>query len=305
MDVLSPLLEQLHFSARLVFEGGLCGPWSLEDAASKGRTTFHLITKGQVWLHGLDATEPVSMQAGDLVFFPRDPGSRLSSSPKLSAQTPAVPELAEWSQAESALLCGYFAFGADSPTWLFEHLPGHIRIPGDDGTPMRQLVALLIDESMQERPGRQAIMARLADNLFLYFLRHCLHDPSIQMGLMAGLRDPALRGALMAMHREPAAAWDLASLSDKAHLSRSSFAERFARTVGTPPLEYLTRWRMQVAALLLKDERVSLIRVAEQVGYSSEVAFSKAFKRVTGQPPSQYRRLNAGTVAAVHHARGL
>lgn len=289
MDVLSLLLEHLHFNARLVFEGGLCGPWSLANEDNIGRTTFHLVTKGSVWLHGLPGEQPRLLVAGDLVLFPRDAGCVLSNNFHVSHECAALQTM-DWSEAEVGLICGYFSFGDSSPIWLLEQLPSYVHIESEKASPLRTVVELLIDESAGSEPGRYAIMERLADGLFMYVLRHCMLASTVQCGLLAGLSDKTLRQVLLAMHREPQRQWDLLALADHAHLSRSTFSERFTTVIGVPPMEYLTRWRMQVAARLLRSGRITMIQAAQKVGYSSDVAFSKAFKRVMGCSPSEYKR---------------
>lgn len=289
MDVLSPFLEQLHFNAHLVFEGGLCGPWSISATDNIGRTTFHLVTKGSVWLHGLPDVRPLQMKAGDLVLFPRDTGCTLSDSVHVVQE--CVPlEVADWSHADAALICGYFSFTENSPTWLLDQLPTYVHLSGDLAGRLRTVVDLLIFESAGSEPGRHAIMARLADGLFMYVIRYCMSSRLVQSGLLAGLSDKALRHTLLAIHREPAKDWNLLTLAEHAHLSRSTFSVRFTSIVGIAPMEYVTRWRMQMAARRLLGGRTTMFQIAHDVGYTSEVAFSKAFKRVMGCTPSVYKR---------------
>jgi len=141
------------------------------------------------------------------------------------------------------------------------------------------------------RPGRTVLLSKMAEALFIETLRRYMEQmPPEQTGWLAGARDPVVGGALALLHRKPCHAWTVAELAAEAGTSRSVIAERFARFLGEPPLTYLARWRLQFAARLLQTTQKTVLHVASDVGYESEAAFNRAFKREFGLPPAQYRR---------------
>jgi transcriptional regulator GlxA family with amidase domain len=155
----------------------------------------------------------------------------------------------------------------------------------------------VVSESSQGRPGGEAVLERMSEMLFVEVLRrHADSLPPEQTGWLAAMRDPAVGRALALLHEKPAQAWTLEHLGEEAGLSRSSLHERFVHFIGQPPMQYLTQWRMQVAAGLLQDTSAKVVDVALQVGYESEAAFSRAFKRVVGVAPGAWRRGERGSL---------
>lgn len=151
-----------------------------------------------------------------------------------------------------------------------------------------------VEESGQRRAGTDAVLAKLSELLFLEAIRRYLESlPAGEQGWLAGLRDPYVSRALALLHREPARGWTVDELGRETGLSRSALADRFATLIGEPPMQYLTRWRLALAARALAEERAPVGRVAERVGYESEAAFNRAFKREFGLPPAAWRRHQA------------
>jgi AraC-like DNA-binding protein len=190
----------------------------------------------------------------------------------------------------------YYLNGA-RPHPLFQSLPDVIHLPaqiGASGT-VRTVVELLGAEMDRECPGASAAVPALLDLLLLYTLRTWLETTAQPIGWAQALRDPAVSAALRAIQERPAERWTVASLAVEASLSRAAFARRFATLTGQPPLTYLTWWRMTIAGRLLQTTDATTQTIAERVGYGSEYAFSKAFKRELGLAPAHYRRRQRAT----------
>jgi AraC-like DNA-binding protein len=154
----------------------------------------------------------------------------------------------------------------------------------------------VVTESNQKRPGGEAVLARMSEMLFVEVLRRHIDSlPPGQTGWLAGMRDSTVGRALALLHEKPSEPWTLEKLSEEAGLSRSSLHERFVHFIGQPPMQYLTQWRMQIASRLLRDTSTKLAAIAQDVGYDSEAAFSRAFKRVVGTSPRAWREGREGT----------
>jgi AraC-like DNA-binding protein len=168
---------------------------------------------------------------------------------------------------------------------------------GDSGT-IGAFVKLAITEAQQRRPGGEAVLGHLSELMFVDVVRRYLETlPADRSGWLAGLRDPFVGRALTALHRSPAHQWTLESLAREIGLSRSALAERFAQLVGQPPMQYLTNWRMQLAANHLLAGNDGVAEIAERVGYESEAAFSRAFKKIVGMPPGEWRKTRGSSGA--------
>ncbi len=196
--------------------------------------------------------------------------------------------------ARTRFICGYLACDSRLCRPLLGALPRILRVPLGDGPAAGWISSTLhrgADETRAPRAGADAVLAKLSELLFVEAIRsHIETLPQDQRGWFAALRDPHVGRALALMHADPGRAWTVDDLGRDAGLSRSSLAERFALLIGEPPMQYLTRWRLALAARALKENRDSILRIAEQVGYDSEAAFNRAFKREFGTPPATWRR---------------
>lgn len=282
-QLLESLLAASRVRARILHQVQYCGRWHGSDPqAPPGTAWFHLLDRGgcEVLVEGLPG---LRMNAGDFVMITHGTAHRLRTAE-------GVPE------GFASLLCGEFCFEPPSGARLLHGLPQVIRVPvSAGGERFRQLCALLIEEAGQHRFGRQAVMDRLADALFVMALRYQLDTVPADRGVFAALADPRLRGALLAIHTEPGQAWTVATLAERVHLSRTAFAERFQEVMGEAPIQYLTRWRMTQALTLLRDPRASVAQVGSRLGYATEAAFRRSFARVHGFGPGAYRK---GAVAS-------
>jgi AraC-like DNA-binding protein len=189
-------------------------------------------------------------------------------------------------------ICGFLGCDVRPFNPILSALPRviHVRRAARPADRMSHLVAFALDELRERRQGGQGVLLRLSELMFVEVVRRCLETlPDAHAGWLAGLRDPVVGRALACLHAEPARRWTLDALAAQAGASRSVLAQRFHELVGQPPMQYLTSWRMQLATRLLDDKEAKVCAVAEAVGYDSEAAFSRAFKKAVGTAPSRWR----------------
>ena len=197
--------------------------------------------------------------------------------------------------AGALLICGAVSFGHPAARSLVELLPEIIRIDAAAGLAewqwMPALLGLMANETRETRPGGEAVVTRLSDILVIQAIRSWIdRDPAARTGWLGALRDPRIGHAIALIHREPERQWSVAVLAAEVAMSRSSFSARFTELVGESAMQYVSRWRMHLAVDLLRDQQLSVFQVAERLGYRSEAAFSRAFKRFTGTNPGAVRR---------------
>jgi AraC-like DNA-binding protein len=268
---------------------------------------FHLVTDGACRARLAGGGDTVELSAGDLIVFPHDDqhllGSHLDLLPVTSADTirgdaSDGAQLVKLRQggnggATTHCVCGYVACSRSLLRPLLEALPRILRIPISDGPAaalVHELVRTGVSESTAERPGSASIRTKLSELLFVEAMRRYAEDlPPEGRGWLAGLRDAHVGRALSLLHADPARAWTVEALAKQVGMSRSALAERFAELVGASPIQYMTRWRLALAAQSLRAEDVPVGRIAERSGYESEAAFSRAFKREFGVAPSAWR----------------
>jgi AraC-like DNA-binding protein len=293
MDTLTDVLRLLRLRTNVFLHSSFCGVWAV-DTSGQRKAAFHVVSRGDCWLH-LDAEPPIPLHAGDLLVLPRDAPHRLSS-----LATPPGPEVPLNQPAtvadppdSTSLICGYFEFHSRAWNPIIEALPEVIILHGGEGAELdaaSTLVRLMVDEAGDERVGGDVMLDRLGDALFILVVRVVMQREAVDHGYLAALADKRLARAFQAMHHEPGRVWTLDTLGRAAGLSRSAFATRFHAMVGMTPMNYLTRWRMQLAQDGLSDPQLSMIDIAERAGYTSEAAFSRAYKREFGTTPGKARR---------------
>ncbi|MEV6429899.1 AraC family transcriptional regulator [Nocardia sp. NPDC051463] len=272
-------------------------PWGRSYPVIPG-AGFHVVLQGSCWLVPPEG-EPVALGAGDVLFMPRgadhDLVDRLDS-PVTETARPGEPREIPGTGARTALLCGAYELGRQRSHPLLDELPEFIHLPARPGRhpSLRATVDLLAAEIAEPRQGGDAAVPAILETLLLFILRAWFDEQAAAgesaSGWAGAFADPAVAAALRAVHEQPARAWTVPDLSDIAGVSRATLARRFTATVGEPPLAYVTRWRMLTAARLLRDTDSSLSTIARKVGYTSEFAFAKAFKREYGRAPGRYRR---------------
>lgn len=303
MDVLSDVVAAMRTGRPHSGQQRLQAPWRLRAQPFAG-AGFHVVLQGSCWLVP-ERDDPVPLGAGDVAFLPHGSAHGLTDTvaPADTASGTGVDLRLERDGLltgdvvpvdATSLLCGAYLLDQARPHPLLTELPDVIRIPARVGShpALRAALDLLGTELESPRPGRDAVVPALLDMLLLFILRAWYdeqpHDHNA--GWAAALTDPGISAALRAMHLEPQRQWTVNALAKVAGLSRAPFAHRFTTLAGQPPLRYLTWWRMTTAARLLRDDDAPVRVVGEKVGYTSEFAFAKAFRREYGIAPGRYRR---------------
>lgn len=294
--VLEEYLRTINFRSEVYYRGQVCEDWFL-DTSGTGHINVHVVCHGDCWLQLPGHNESHPLHEGDVVVLPHDAKHLLLSAPDLPAEYGVIskPHQIAHNRAQpgTALFCGYLIVDKSTYGNVFAMLPDFLIIrshEGEEAKQFRALIDLLFSETQADHLGAVAILDRLADALMFYVIRHSLAQGAQPAGLLVGLTDKQIRPALVALCDQPAEAWTVDALAEKVFMSRSSFAERFSTLVGKTPMEFLAEWRMQRARQWLQRDRLSVAEVAERCGYQSETAFSKAFKRVTGVGPGEFRR---------------
>jgi AraC-like DNA-binding protein len=307
-DVLTDVLTTVRLASVLSARATLAAPWALHFGAFDRRAGFHVVVEGSATACLDDpAADAVKLGPGDVVVFPHGSGHRLATAGWPRSQ--AAPEFAGIvtelrpgqrlagdggsGGEQTTVLCGSYGFAAAGAVPLLQGLPEMIHLPAaaTAGGPVAATVALLAAEADGSDSGTGVVIDRLVDLLFVYALRNWLTRQGAPMacGWIGALHDDVVGPALRAVHADPGFPWTVDALARQAGLSRAAFARRFRAAVGEAPLSYVTRWRMVVAGeRLAGGERIAA--VARLVGYESEFAFAKAFKRVRGIAPGQVRR---------------
>lgn len=302
MDPLADILAQSRVGGSILLRGRLHGLWAFRFEPVD-HAVFYVVEKGTCWLSGPDGDQRRLVQ-GDIVLLPHGTGHIVSDIPDRPpmASTCLTEDCDPGAEAEvvygeggaeTVILGGAYWLEPDSAHPLVSQLPEAIHIEAsvaEASSGLQTVIRLLAAEARQQRSGYHAVVDRLVDVLFVYVLRSWLEaQPEGTSGWLAALRDPQVGKAVSLLHRELARGWTVASLAHEVGMSRAAFAREFARRTGEPPLAYLTRRRMEAAARLLRGSDETLASIAGRVGYESEFAFAKAFKRIVGVPPGRYR----------------
>jgi AraC-like DNA-binding protein len=277
---------------------------------------FHAVAEGSCW-GGIVGEPPAPLHEGDVILFPQGDAHVMSSTPGMrSTRTakeflflPPPPQLpsalslrgSEVTTAHldgggrdrATIVCGFLGLDARPFNPLLAALPRVLHVSGatlGSDSWVASFLRAAVVESNQRRPGGEAVLERMSEMLFVHVLR-CYVDslPPGEAGWLAGMRDPSVGHVLALLHERPDTPWTLERLADEAAMSRSTLHERFVHFIGQPPMQYLARWRIQVAARRLRDTKAKLLEVALGVGYESEAAFSRAFKRAVGVAPGAWR----------------
>jgi AraC family transcriptional regulator, alkane utilization regulator len=334
MDVLSEVLRVIRVSGAIHFNAEFTRPWSVVTSppdllasrlmpGAEAITLFHLAMNAGCWVT-CGKLEPIRIEAGDVLVFPRGDQHVMTSDPGLSPVAIASifpkpsAEQITWVKhggggEETRFVCGYLhsdqRFGP-----LLDAMPAFICVRLRNGKVIldafsdteryaelvtldqeagwwRAAIGQLIAEAMRPGPGNRAMLARLSELLFMEVVRWQLtHVAQGRPGWLAGLNDPHVGRALTLLHAEPARPWTVEELADRAAISRAALGKRFVELVGEAPMTYLAGWRMHLARRLLRDSSLSLAEIASRVGYESEAAFNRAFSRLVGAPPGTWRQ---------------
>jgi len=314
MDVLSEVLKVVKLQGALFYNGEFSSPWSVRAASAHGLArhfapgaehviVYHLLTEGRASIRLDDGTRLV-LRAGDIVMLPHGDPHIMENGPATRTvdDSDLLPEvlaqgLKLWRLGGGGevtkFVCGYMACEPRLSQVFLSGLPPlfKVSIRNDaSGKWLENSIRFSVDQADSGRAGGEAVLAKLSEVLFVETLRaYITHLPSEHTGWLAGARDSEVGKTLALMHRDPARPWTIASLAKSAGLSRSVLAERFRHYLGEPPMAYLTRWRLQLGAQMLASTSHSVLQVAGEVGYESEAAFNRAFKREFGIPPARFR----------------
>lgn len=321
-DILSDMLRSVRLSGALFFDVRASSPWVAETPPAAELAAivmpgaqhvieYHVVVAGECWANLTAAgADPVRLTRGSVIVFPQGDAHVFSSTPGMRATTPATADPALYrprpdrampfvveqqgdGPEKARLLCGFLGCDARPFNPLLQALPRMLHVPGGYSARRGKLAFLIdaiIEESRDGRIGGGGILAKLSELIFLEVVR--LHAESLAggaKGWLAGLGDPHIGRAIRLIHADPGRPWTLPDLAREAGVCRTLLAERFAAALGMPPMAYLQNWRMQIAAGLLTCGEAKVAGVAADVGYESEAAFSRAFKRSTGMPPAAWR----------------
>jgi AraC-like DNA-binding protein len=325
-DTLSDVLRSVRLRGALFYYLSYGHEWAVEGLAAKEIAgavipgaehvmAYHAITKGSGWA-AIAGEPPVRLETGDIVMFPHGDAHVMSSAPgipptRVSAawvyatrnDPKPIPivfhTLNEFSYGAPApesptnVACGFLGCDLRPFNPLIATLPRLLHLPAaGDGAWISQVMRQAVNESQNKRPGGEAVLERISEMMFVDAVRrHVERLSDASTGWLAGLRDRHVGRALALIHENPARAWTIDALADEIALSRSAFYDRFVRLIGQPPMQYLTQWRMQAAANLLRQSHAPVASIALDVGYESEAAFTRAFKRLVGTPPARWRRI--------------
>ena len=281
-SVLETVLGAYRMRVEITADVRYCGTWYDQEPATRFGQ-FHLLTEGECWVSGAALEQPLQLRRGDLIVFPAGVRHVLSSS-----ADPHLPATED--PGDSAMLCGELEFITGTSNPIFTALPAYFVVRADDSSEgFRQLASMLTETSRDRRWGRQLVQNKLADSLFTMAVCEYVRRAERPRGLLAALTDARLSRALAAVHARPGEDWTIQSMAQQANMSRTAFAELFTATVGQPPIQYLAHWRATEARRLLKNRRFSVAAIAEMLGYRSEAAFRRFFKRVEGVGPGKVR----------------
>ncbi|MBF6330241.1 AraC family transcriptional regulator [Nocardia transvalensis] len=299
MDVLTDVLAATGVSGVVLAHLTAAGRWGVRlDPVPMA--AFHAVLEGRCWLLRSGA-EPLALGAGDFVLLPTGGGHALASAPDAPlvpyeriAPPPGTRAIHLDGPGEvTRTVCGAYRYDSYGSHPLFTLLPAVVRVTAEQSVRRPELAAtlrLLAAETGAGRPGAQTVVDRLVDVLFIHALRAWTESRTeTAASWLLALRDPEIARAMALLHENPSHAWTLAELAARVGVSRATLARRFTTLVGDPPLTYLTRWRMHLAARRLRNTPDPIASIAHEVGYTSEFAFSRAFKRIHGSSPAAYR----------------
>jgi len=315
MDALSEVLKVVRLGSAVFFHARFTAPWCFQtpEAESVMQTLhpgaerlliYHFVTEGSCRV-AMAGSPPIDLRAGDIVVFPHGDAHRMASDMVVAPGPPVditsllrrKPRMLRYGGGGDAtrFICGYLECDPRLCRPILNALPRVLKVSlrCDAGMDwLESSIHYAVAEAASPRPGGAGMLAKLSELLVVETLRRYMAQLAPeQTGWLAGLRDRIVGKALSLMHESPAHPWTVEALARQAHASRSVLAERFTHYVGQTPMNYLARWRMALAANLLRSTSLSLTRVAQEVGYETDAAFSRAFRREFGQPPAAWRKL--------------
>jgi len=308
MDILSDILSCLQMSGTLYFRTSFTSPWSISVPSYENVARFHLAHKGRCLVRIETDRPPVLLEQGDLLIIMRGAAHTLYCDPTTENQAVLLDRVVEQSgfdgtgalvygefgsHHETQLVCGHFTFSEDANHLLIDALPSHLHIQNygeASGAWMENTLKVIGNEAGRGQLGSDLIALKLSEIIFAQALRSYLEGEGSQRPVLAGFADTNIARVLTAIHKEPGFSWTLEGLAKVAGMSRTAFASRFSQCMTTTPMGYITHWRMQIARQKLASSNEPIIAIAENVGYHSEAAFSRVFKKHHLKAPATYRR---------------
>lgn len=308
MDLLSDILAHMRLKGTLYFRTSFTSPWSVRVPSFENVARFHFAHKGSCFVRVEGDDDPIPLGQGDLVIIMRGASHTLYCDPLTENEALMLDEVVEQSgftgsgtlvygqpgtDQETQLVCGHFAFDKDASHPLIEALPSSIQIKNYGeaaGRWMENTLRVIGAEAGTSGLGSDLIALKMSEIIFAQVLRTHLESVGSDRPVLAGFADTNIARALKAVHDDPGFNWSLEQLGNLAGMSRTSFVNKFTSCVSMTPMEYITHWRMQIARKLLAETSSPIIEVAEQVGYQSEAAFGRVFKKHFECAPATYRR---------------
>jgi len=315
MEILSEVLKAVKLDGAMFYNAEFSSPWCARSIDARTVTSylspnsqqviiFHLLTEGRGYAHVEGDDRPLPLNAGDIVIVPHGDAHILGNGPSVTpvgreqvleqvlSQGLKVSRMGGGGEL-TKFICGYMSCDPQLSRVFLGGLPPIMKVNIRDdssGQWLENSIRYSVDNADASKPGGETVLAKLSEVLFVETLRRYIAQlPQEQTGWLAGVRDPDVGKALALMHRKPAHPWTIAALANQVGISRSVLAERFRRYLSETPIAYLTRWRLQLGAQMLKSSSSGVAQIAAEVGYESESSFNRAFKREFGLPPARFR----------------
>lgn len=319
MDLLSDILSQLKLTGTLYFRTSFTSPWSIRVPSYEKVSRFHFAHRGRCLIRIEADKDPVLLDKGDLILITKGAAHTMFCDPEHESQSVQLDQVLQDSgftgegtlvygdlntHHETQLICGHFAFDKYAEHALIDALPPYILIKnyGDEaGSWMENTLKVIGAEAGRDNMGSNIIALKMSEIIYAQAMRSYLENEGADNKSLAGFSDPAISRALEAIHASPEQAWSLEELAKVAGLSRTSLANRFSQYLSISPHAYITQWRMQLARQRLVDSNSEIIDIAEGVGYQSEAAFGRVFKKYFDIAPATYRRKHRNRMAEANN----
>ena len=308
MDLLSDVLSQLQLTGTLYFRTSFTSPWSIRVPSFEQVSRFHFAHRGRCLVRIRANEDPVLLNQGDLIIITHGSAHTLFCEPSTEGLAVQLDQVVAESgftghgtlvygepgtHHETQLICGHFAFDPDARHPLIDRLPHYIHIKNygqTSGVWMENTLKIIGAEAGQDQLGSDLIALKLSEIIFAQAIRTFMESKTEMANSLKGFTDPSVAKALKAIHKQPEYTWTLGALASIAGISRTLLASKFARYLKTTPMGYITQWRMQLARYHLINSALPIIDIAESIGYQSEAAFGRVFKKYFDRGPATYRR---------------
>jgi len=298
-DTLGEMLYSLRLNGLVYASSELTAPWGMEMPSMVGKMMFHIVMQGECWLR-IPGQDAIHVRPGELALLPLGEGHCIASDISVGCEPFFDIPVTKYSERfefmryggggeQTILACGVMSFDHVIGQKLIAQLPPIIHMRSENAqlpNSLKSLIHVMAEEASALEVGGETVVTHLADIIVIKAMRYWIeHSPEASKGWLGALKDPKIGKALAAIHAHPESDWTVKRLAAQAGMSRSGFSAKFSEVIGTSAKQYLTEWRMNLARMKIMQSPVSLIGLAEELGYTSEAAFSRAYKRVFGVPP--------------------